>query len=220
MPLKKISVQTDAKSSVKKDTMPVLVMPLNDVVTNYNNAVAALRDAEATVDEAGAAIRQFGLEYIYKANSTSPVPVSSVKVSDRNGSVCMVSNTSKYNKCDGNAVEAVFEQLDVDINKYAQETAVAKFDSKVFLDRDGNFSEAIFAQFKSAIEKVAKDLGVKNPLTTETVVSPRPDFDQNRWRDFSPEQNLEISKVLPNTVSMKVVSTVETGDLETAGVEA
>lgn len=202
MALKKAGIAAAPAAKSKKDEMPVLRVA-GDVVKRFNEANAALKKAETDKAELEKQLKPAALAEIYRLNGVTPLkPESSVRLMDTTGATARVSHQNKYSLADGEQADAIFTQLGTDINLYAQETAKAAFDSKVFLDAQGNFDPARYEAFKTAIDAVAATLRCPSPLTSKTVVLPKPNFDAERWTAFTPAQQPMVAMALPNTVTL------------------
>ena len=212
MALKSIKVEA---ATAKPSKSEVLIVAVNNDIPRYNNAVKALKEAEAVVNELEPAIREAGLKQIVKVNVASPLnPIKSVKL-ENGGQKAMVSMTARYKQANGDVVGEVFEAMGVDVNIYVQETVTATFDCSVFLtktqatDEEGQsievseFSQGRYDAFAKAIADVASKFSVPSPLNTRKVVLPKPEFDKLRWGKFDADTQLRIQEVLPATVSVK-----------------
>jgi len=217
MALKDISVKTP-KAKAGKSEMPVVeinamttvtdaegVAKQVPLITEFNKAKLAMKDAEAKVKEMEPEVKKLGVLEWIKANVDKGPgePLSSVKLIDPNGSELRLTGQDRYPLADAEPVDVLFtETLHEDINQYVQFTLKAAFNSKVFLDADGDFQEEIYEQFNQACAAVAKKLGVANPLSATKVLQPKPQFHKERWVNFNVVQNRQLFDVLPNVVTM------------------
>jgi len=212
----KLTVRTDSGDHefVRND---VTIVPL---VGAFKDAKESLESAEAAVKELEPHLKRMGVSQITSHNCNSPLdPWTSVKLEGQDEQKVRVSSTQKYSYVNGDLVSSVFEalgqanvptepaaleahQAKYDVNNYVQETAVAAFDAKFFLDAQGNFCKAHYDAVFAAMEVVAKKLGKVNPLTAKTVVQPKPGFHEKRYAIFSSEENAKIHEVMPNTISI------------------
>jgi len=208
MPLKKLPKRLVRKAPPTRKSDILTIEISGTDVRDYNNAVAEKKAAEELMKELAPLLKEEALVEILPRNCADPAsPISSVVLVDDRGESVRVSFTSKYNNTDPLVVEETFAAIEkthpsIDINDYVVETLSAKFDSKVFLDTNGNFSKQIYERFRNAIETVANELKVENPLSTEKVVIPKPDFHQRRWKDFTATQQVPLTTALPNTVTL------------------
>lgn len=192
---------------------------INALAKEFNVAKADLERAEARVKELEPHLKLMGVSFITAHNCGTPLDQwTSVKLEDQSGEKVRISSTQKYPFANGDLVSACFESLmaaarqtdtdtaaveeKYDINNYVQETVVAAFDNKFFLDDKGSFSKARYDAVFAAMEVVAKKLGTSNPLSAKTVVQPKPGFHEKRYSTFSLEENTKIHAVLPNTISI------------------
>lgn len=197
------------------------ILPL---VQAFNDASVQLDKAQAARDQLEPHLKLMGVSFITSHNCGSPLdPWTSVSLEDQVGDKSRISSTSRYSFANGDLIGATFEAMKAvarhpdarnveatkefdakyDVNEYVQETLVAAFDNKFFLDKDGNFSKARYDAVNAAMDVVAKKLACPNPVSYKTVVLPKPDFHAKRYQLFSVEENTKISAVLPNVVSIK-----------------
>jgi len=201
MALKSITAQVVAKPANKKEAAPETTVKGN-AISRYVKAYVALKDAKAVVDELRPFVLKDALKFMFNHNSSNPKnPASTVKVGDAE-EVVRVSFQNKYSVADAESVDSVFSEFGKDINTYAQETIKVAFDSKVFLDAEGNTRPEVYEAFRTACEAVATKMKVANPLSSKVVVLPKPNFHEDRWTDFTAEQNARLTEVLPNTVTI------------------
>lgn len=203
MALKTLNVKTNAEGSKsKKDNVPSTVIA-SDLITRLNEADTAAKDAKALRDELALQVREIGLDALVKFNVQAPVnPVTSMKVIDEDGEVARIAFTEKYGNPNLEQLNAAFEGMSKDINEYVLQTVKAKFNTAIFVDKDGNFNEGKFNAYMEAMAKLAQKFGDVNPLATETVVAPKPNFHANRWGQFTAEQQKTLIEVLPNTITV------------------
>lgn len=181
------------------------------VVGDYIKTSTDKKDAEALMKEIGEEIREEALVELLPRNVDDPThPLTTITLVDDGGATVRVSYTSKYGATDEAEVTAAFAKLGknkdkFDINNYVVETLKAAFDSKVFLKANGDFNQSVYDKFRTAIARVAEEVGVENPLTTTKVLIPKPDFHERRWRDFTAAEQVTITSVLPNTISITPV---------------
>ena len=216
-----------APATQKKDEIPLYHLD-GDTVKQLNAARAAKKEAENTCKLLEPQVRQEAMRVIFDENCSPETfsPLTSVKIQDmewpteedleagrkeqKPGEVCRVSFTSKYNSCDAEQLEAIFDRFKGrDINDYVTETMEASFDSKVFLDANGDFRKDVFEAMRDAVAGVVKKFGVKGEdnqpfkaLTCKRVVIPKPDFHDRRRTDFNCEENHLLTKALPNTIQI------------------
>jgi hypothetical protein len=216
MPIERLKIKTRIETPKNKDEIPVFEIE-GDAVTRYNAASVAMKAAESLMKELKPSISEKSLPELFQMNIDSPsAPLSSIKVEDSKDSLLRISFTSAYSAADAEQVEAVLESMKgpdgkkIDAGKFVQEIITAKFDSSVFLDAKGKFDHAGYNEFKDAIDKVAAKRNVPSPLSTSKVVLPLESFHAQRWTVFpTVEQQLKISKVLPNTVQFVPVKAAE-----------
>lgn len=204
MALKRASVVAAPATKSSKNDMPIHIV-VGTAVSSFNLKSAQIATLEADLARLKKELEDAGrdkLTRINVANATNPV--SSVRLVDSNGSDATYIFQDKYSAADGDQADALFESMGKDINDFAQETAKAAFDSKVFLGADGNFDPNRYNKFKAAVDAVAAELNVASPLTSKLVVQPKPGFHAKRWATFTLEQQAKVSLALPNTNYVKV----------------
>jgi len=212
MPLKSITgVKLNEQKPPSKTTIPVIRIE-GDLIKRYNDTKAAMDEAEAALKQMRPAVLDEALPAIYGHNCDPNClkPITSVKLEDDEGELACVQFQDSYGAVNSEPVEALFEELGVDINEYVAEKLVAKFDSSVFTDAEGNFNKKVYEKFRAAVEKAALELKLvnadgtlRNPLSTVRVVVPRPTFHERRFKDFAEEQQANLSEVLPNKCLIK-----------------
>jgi hypothetical protein len=223
---------TTAEVADKKSEIPIVRFE-GETMKKYNDAVAAMKEADGLIKELKPVIHQAAMQHIFTHNcaKTCVQQMTSVKLQDVTideakdegdperyilGEVTRVSFTAAYNNCSAEQVEAAFQKMPGrDVNDYVGETLAASFDDKVFLDAEGNFDQKVYDKFRVAVEKVARELGLKNadgsvnsPLKTKRVLIVKEEFHEKRFKDFDVDENFTLAKVLPNTIQCVPVRTV------------
>lgn len=207
MALKRVSSTLPAATTAKKNSHPVKLIE-GDSVRRYNAAYAASKEAEGILKLLRPEVEEIGLSFLTETNLKNPTnQVGTIKIKDASGAEIRVTSQDKYSAVDADGVSSLFENtLKRDVNNYFTETIKASFDNSFFL-KDGEFDQAAFDALKIAVETVAKTLGKANPLTSKTVVSPKPGFHEKRYVDFNAAQNVVISSLVRNTVTMTPLAT-------------
>lgn len=200
MALKQINVNA-TPAAKKKSDVPAFEIGVN-LPTRLNAAVRRLKELEAEKAQIEAELEPIALRHLLEHNVDN-TPVSSIKMSDDDGGVAMFIFQNKYSPADAEAADAVFTAMGEDINDYVVQTTKASFDNKFFFDADGNFDQAAYDEVSTAVAGVAKKLKKSNPLSYKTVVVPKPDFHELRFKKFNVENNLRLCEVLPNTTCFK-----------------
>lgn len=219
MALKKLKIKLPVGGRVEKAKMPIVDI-VGDVVKQYNAASAAKKAAEDVMEDLRPEIVEVGVGAVLENNVGAPGnPVASAKLVDETGASTMVSFTAKYSALgDASKVENLenfFSSLDgdvmdSDINHYVQETLLAKFDCKVFLDQVGVFSKLKYDKYRLAIERVARELADPCPLEVSKVLVPLEGFHEKRWAAFPDvELQKQLAEVLPNVVTVKPIAPVD-----------
>lgn len=202
MPIKKANVASagTAKAGV---SMPEVVVR-GTFLQKYYLAAEALKEAEAIVKDLKPQVLKVGVQEVLSLNTEAGTnKYSSVKLIDQTGAEVRVTMQDSYPAADEAAVSDVFdnelitkEGSKADVSDYVLETAKASFDSNVFI-RNDEFDQERYDLFYAAIKSVADRLGVPVPLSTKKVVTAKPSFHENRFKQFSLPQQLRINEVLP-----------------------
>jgi len=203
------------KAAAGKSDIEVLNIEGNDVA-QFCLAGEQEKAAKALKSELRPSVLELALPHIIQTNcaaKTEKERIKSVKLMDDTGSVLRVTFKSVYGAVDKAAAITAFEQLNAlrkedamaefaDLGKYATETLVATFDSKVFLNDKGDFEKAKYDKYREAIERVSKALGQECPLASKDIVVVKDAFMEARWMDFSADENAALSEVFTNTIDV------------------
>ena len=218
MPIERIkSNGKDKPKSTKDEILTILVDAKTVDLVKYINAKKAFDAAEATVNELAPAIRKLGATHIFKSNVDShgigdvtksiklqTKPAADSKPEDI-GTV-RVTVQDKVAKFNDVAAEELFDTtLGADANEFLFETRKAKFNSDAFLKKteDGTeFNQRAYDLFFAACDAVAKKLGIENPLSTDKVVTVKPEFFTARYSRFGADEQMKIYEVIPNTTTI------------------
>jgi hypothetical protein len=221
VPADQIKLRTDSGEVM----FPIADCEIRGLVSVYCEAEANLKEATAIVDSLKPMVCNHGVIQIIDHNCSAPHnPWTSVKIKDvtfpegEDPGAARVSSTVKYKFGSADAVSLVFDALrdkavsagmaedeakkKYNVNDYIQETVVASFDNKFFLNKEGDFDQKRYDMVQAALDTVAKKLNATNPLTCKTVVLPKPDFHEKRYSNFTAEENLRIHSVMPNVCSV------------------
>lgn len=204
MPLKKVNTgkPTTAKKAIATVETPTVKLT-SSIVHIYNEARRKLKEAEEAMASVEADLKRAGASAVFKVNSSFNSPaLKSVILKDLTGSSIRVTLANQYPALTESAATGLFEALDVDVNDYVVQTVKASFDSKVFLNANGDFRQDVFKTFSTACKQAALIVGVENPLTTTIVNTLKPDFDERRYADFTPEAQVLIYETAPNKTSL------------------
>lgn len=221
MALKPLRIVTNEAPKASKSDIPVVPVD-GQLVSDYNEAVIAFKNAEAAKKTQGALVHDVGVPALLELCVANPdAAPSSIKLRDETGQALLVIGMNKYSTFDPVVAEPVFAKLGAKIEDYAQYVASAKFDDSIFLAKagtsageEGSFSTKIFKAYQAAIDRVTAQLtrdGLLPPETTSPLLSTQvakvlPDFHATRWAAFpSVEAQQEISRVCPNVVALKPV---------------
>jgi hypothetical protein len=212
MALKTIKTNTKDVAPKKSGTDIKTVHIKGQAISRFNAAKAEIARAEADIIEIEPFIKReasrevFAMNVLDKTNDTK-----SVKLVDETGAGVRVTLSAVYPALAEETVVNLFESIvqkadgsKADVNDYVIQTRKAKFDSKAFL-KDGEFCEAHYSAFFKACQTVADKFGIANPMSTEVVVVPKPDFDKKRYSDFDLAAQTRIYEVVPNKTSITSV---------------
>lgn len=212
----------EADTASKKSVIPVLPVE-GDAVTRFNQASDQVKLAQAVMVELRAELLQTGLEYLFNQNvikaSTSDKPIQSVRLMTvdpampDNSETLTVTWTKKAVKCVPDVVKGWFAKARTvlgkaaDINQYTEWVVTAKFDTAIFNDpKTGKFDRKRYDKIQAALTEVAAELGADNPVTCGKMLVPTDAFNEGkRWSDFTAEQNLALTEVLPTVVTLEPV---------------
>lgn len=222
MPIKDIDVPAKVKKP-KAASMPVKTMTDECIIedadgskrkaqllTEFNLAKAAQKDAENRVKQFRPLVEDVVVKEWLRANVNNAGNgdvITSIKFTDANGSELRVTGMNKYSAAAVEPVEALFEDLDQNVNDFVQFTLEGHFDSTAFIDEAGSFDEARYKAFKTAIDKVATELGIPSPLTAVKVLKPKDEFHNVRWAKFNLAQQIKIFKAMPNQITLTPLET-------------
>jgi len=212
----KSKVKPAQKPASKSDIPIVAVDGLS--IKRFVDAKKSLAEAEATVAELEPQIKGRGVREICGLNIENPgAPRASVKLQDETGAITTITMQNRYSLIgDVEAADAIFTNMESDINNFVQMTVRAKFNDAIFISQtganSGEFSDKIFKAYQTAIDKVTAELKksgllpdeVESPLSSSKVAVVRKTFHAERWSVFKDvEQQLKIQAVVPATVSAK-----------------
>ncbi len=208
------TIKTNAKDvTAKKSSSDIKTVHIAHarLIHRFNTAKAEIARAEAEIIEIEPIIKREGSREVFTLNvSEKSADTKSVKLVDETGSAVRVTLNAVYPALAEETVVNLFESVlkndgtKPDVNDYVIQTRKAKFDSKAFL-KGGEFCESHYALFFKACQQVADKLGINNPLSTEVVVVPKPDFDKRRYTDFDLASQVRIYEVVPNKTSITPV---------------
>jgi hypothetical protein len=201
--------ETDSK---KARTNITTITVRGDIVTRFNEARDAIKQAEAVVDMLKPELVDAGLEAVFENNcQPDKAVISSVNLADtETGQTVQFTWTRKNLKCSKPSVTEAFSVLrtvegkKANINDYVYYVTVAEFDGSVFMV-NGKFNEERYAAFVNALQDVSDQFGVANPLSCGKALKVKPDFHDRRWKDFDPETNRELQTVLPTQVGLEPI---------------
>lgn len=232
MAIKSTKVQvTGAAPKSKKPTIPIVLVKddqllRESLVADYNQAAAREKEAAADKAEIAPKLKEMGLPVLFEHNGTKGNEViASVKLvqqrvdsktgeplePDGNEAVLGLQFKSSYSAVDAEKADAAFNEAfpEHDINEYVVESVVGSFDHSIWMKEDGTVNRKVYKRIMDAMAEAVEDLDLRDeagnlrtPLTTRKVVQPRPTFHQQRWEDFTIEEQKTLSTIFPNTVAL------------------
>lgn len=215
-----VDIDLPEVETTKKSSIPVLPVE-GDAVRRFNEASDQVKAGTAVMAELRGELVQQGLEYLFAQNVINPdKPIQSVRLmtvdpeDPDNNETLTVTWTKKATKCVVDVVKGWFAKnktvqgKQANINDYAEWQVKAKFDESIFCDEKGKFNMERFQKVQAALTEVAEELGASNPLSCGKVLVPVASFNESRrWKDFTAEQNLALTEVLPTQVNLEPVRT-------------
>lgn len=205
----------------KASTVPVRSLE-GDQIRRYTEALRQIEDANAVIAELKPDLIQEGVEYVFGHNvnhgGDTKTLISSVKFCDKDQDTLtegaqslMVSTQKKTTALDAKLVNETLVSMrradgkPVVADDYVEYAVKASFDTTIFNGADG-FSKERYAKIMEALNDVSEELGVDNPLSCHKVMSPKGDWYERRWVDFSLEQNLQLQEVIPCVIAVKAMA--------------
>jgi len=193
------TIKTNAKDvTAKKSGSDIKTVHIAHarLIQRFNTAKAEIARAEAEIIEIEPIIKREGSREVFAMNvSEKSADTKSVKLVDETGSAVRVTLSAVYPALAEETVVNLFESSVLkndgtkpDVNDYVIQTRKA--------------NESHYAAFFKACQQVADKLGINNPLSTEVVVVPKPDFDKRRYTDFDLASQVRIYEVVPNKTSI------------------
>ena len=203
----------EAKSKKSKKELPQLPVA-GDIVSRFNDAADQLSKAQAVMDELAPELKELGMAFVFERNCTTPLNpksiISSVNLVDAQGEIVQYTWKRANKACSAGLVEAFFKDRQTrqdkraNVNDYAAWKPKAEFDAKVFMV-DGKFNQDRYDAFVEALALVAEEFDVPNPLTCTKVFGPTDSLHEIRFRDFTPEENVEMAEVLPTSEELEPI---------------
>lgn len=214
MALKTIKTNSKDVTAKKSGSDIKTVSIAGKFISKFNAAKADIARAEAEILEIEPIIKREGSREVFAMNvEQKSSDTKSVKLVDTTGAGVRVTLSAVYPALAEETVVNLFESsvlksdgTKADVNDYVIQTRKAKFDSKAFL-KNGDFCETNYTAFFKACQQVADKLGIANPMSTEVVVVPKPDFDKRRYTDFDLFSQVRIYEVVPNKTSITPIVT-------------
>lgn len=214
--IKNIRGATTAAPGKGKAVVPVVKVERNTVQV-YCDAANREKEAKKDKDTVAVELKELGLQKVFEhncQNSEQPdAQISSVLLEDTTGSQLQVTWQSKFNEVEPEQIEKGLTAIlknnpGSDVNHYVAWQLVPKFDTSIFYI-DGRFSQVRFDRFKAAMEVIADELKLPNPVTFDKVLAPTDQINTVRFKELTPAENMELQKVLPNTISLKAIAKKE-----------
>ena len=210
------TIKTNSKDvTAKKSGSDIKTVSIHgNLISKFNTAKSDIARAEAEILEIEPIIKRQGSLEVFAINiAQKSSDTKSIKLVDDTGAGVRVTLSAVYPALAEETIVNLFESsvlkadgTKADINDYVIQTRKAKFDSKAFL-KEGDFCETNYAAFFKACQQVADKLGIANPMSTEIVLIPKPDFDKRRYIDFDLSSQVRIYEVVPNKTSITPIVT-------------
>lgn len=184
-----------------------------DSIQRYNSASALCKSNEALMKKLKPLLVVPASEEFFEYNTTNAgAPLTSVRLVDQTRHKLNVSFKNAYGNISGDeAIAALTKALTdlgvKDVNKYLRSTLALGLDALPFFHENGDLNVEFYKEVYTELAKIAEKHKVNNPLTALKVVQVRSTFHQERWADFTYEQQKELSKLLPNQISLTPVAT-------------
>lgn len=209
MALKRLKIKLAQPTPTEAGSEIPVVAIDGDLIKQYNEAADQVKRGEELMEDLRPDVMEIVLGQIFTRGCKHPAtPPTSVKIQDDEGEVLMGSFTKKYKEiADVDAVEALFEEHNLDINTYVTEGVKASFDDKVFYDQDGNFLQDVYDDMRKAVQTVVTRRQLtKNPLETTKIVKVKEVFHGERFTLMpNVESQQQVFLAMPNQVTLKPV---------------
>lgn len=231
MALKRIktAVTGDAPKAAKNGIPVILVKddPKTgaSLIADYNQAAADEKAAKARKDKLRPSLQELGLPTIFEHNGTKGNEiVASVKLvqqrvdaegnpvePDGKEAVLSVQFKDSYGAVDADTADEAFTRAfpEHDINDYVVETVTGTFDPTIWLRADGTVDRKVYNAMLAAVKTVVEHFDLRDEagnlrtaLVTKKIAVPRPTFHQQRWEDFTVEEQAQLSTIFPNQVAL------------------
>lgn len=178
----------------------------NSDVKDYNHAAAQEKAWKKIKEDKKPKLEDSALTKLYSHNTENPdSAVKTVCLVDSTGAACNVSLKDTYDKAQHDpekVTNGLFSLGQKDPNKFVAEKVVIGFDTSVFYDENGNLRKEFYHAMLEAIRDVAEEHGLPSPFSSMKVVTVKPGFAETRWKVFTEEQQPQVSKLFPATVSL------------------
>lgn len=182
----------------------------NKEVQTYNHAAAQEKAWKKIKDEAKPKLEQTALDKLFSHNTDLPDhPVKTVCLTDSTGASLNVSLKDTYENAQHNP-EVVTKGLlalgKTDPNKFVAEKVIIGFDTAVFYDANGALRTDFYLAVMNSLQDIAAEHGVNSPFSSSKVVTVKPGFAELRWKEFTEQQQPQVSKLFPATVSLTPIA--------------
>lgn len=197
-----------------KGGSPVATLTLSEsrAVRRYNLAVAAVKRAEKAVKLFKEEIAPKAQAELFRLNVDAKLDkFKSVKVVDSSSAAVRVTMQDKYSVIQPAIVpqvEALFDEIHLDINDFLMETSVPVFDTSVLLKADGTLDQPLYNAMRDAILVAIEEIrpGTKVPLEVSKVVTVKSDFNTKRFEKLDVEQNKKVSELITCTTTLTALA--------------
>lgn len=197
-----------------KGGSPVATLTLSDsrTVRKYNLAVAAVKRAQKAVKAFNEELQPKAQAELFRLNVEAKLDkFKSIKVVDSSSAAVRVTMQDKYSVIQPAIVpqvEALFDEIHLDINDFLMETSVPVFDTSVLLKADGTLDLPLYNAMRDAIKIAIEEIrpDTKVPLEVSKVVTVKSDFNTKRFEKLDVEQNKKVSELITNTITFTALA--------------
>lgn len=197
-----------------KGGSPVATLTLSEsrAVRRYNLAVAAVKRAEKAVKLFKEEIAPKAQAELFRLNVEAKLDkFKSIKVVDSSSAAVRVTMQDRYSVIQPAIVpqvEALFDEIHLDINDFVMETTTPVFDTSVLLKADGTLDQPLYNAMRDAIKIAIEEIrpGTKVPLEVSKVVTVKSDFNTKRFEKLDVEQNKKVSELITCTTTLTALA--------------
>jgi hypothetical protein len=212
--LEPLPVETDTDKEKASKAEVQVIKVTGEAITRYAKAASEKKTAEDEMKKLKPVIVKPALEEIFERNCAEPgKALTSVRLIDEKGGAATISFQCRYGDIeDEDQTLKDLAALGVkDPNKYLAYNVRALFNARLLYNLDGALNVDLYERLREAIQQVENEFSLGTTeetklLSMARVVSVKPSFHADRWRDFDEEQQAVLTKVLPNVVTVTPVA--------------